>query len=269
MAKAKTTRVQAKKLKDKWKAKEWYKIYAPEMFNRVLISETLADDVEKLKSRVSEVTMQEITGDFSKMHVKLRFKVDMVRGTDAHTRFIGQSLTSDYIRRLTKRKHSKMDGVYDIWTKDGFQLRVKPMAITEKRIQASKQKVIRAKIGEVIGTKAREFTLAEMVGDIVTGTMNSALISACKPIYPLNKVEIRKTEVLATPEMTPDLVAEFEKKLAEFETKRAEEEAQKKADEKAAEDARAQAAADAAKPADAAPAAAPAADAPKAPEKKE
>ncbi|MCK4444237.1 MAG: 30S ribosomal protein S3ae, partial [Thermoplasmata archaeon] len=41
---AKKSRVAARKVKDKWKAKGWYNLIAPTMFNKALIGETLADD---------------------------------------------------------------------------------------------------------------------------------------------------------------------------------------------------------------------------------
>ena len=66
------------------------------------------------------------------MHVKLKFKITEIDGFDAQTVFIGQDLTSDYIRRLTRRKRTKTDHVIDIATKDGYIVRVKPMSITEK-----------------------------------------------------------------------------------------------------------------------------------------
>ena len=76
------------------------------------------------------------------MHVKLKFKVTEVNGFDAHTVFIGQDLTSDYISRLTRRKRTKTDHVIDVRTKDGYLVRVKPMSITEKSIQASQETAV-------------------------------------------------------------------------------------------------------------------------------
>ena len=37
---AKKVKVASRKIKDKWKAKEWYKVHAPRMFNEVEIGET-------------------------------------------------------------------------------------------------------------------------------------------------------------------------------------------------------------------------------------
>lgn len=203
MAQAKVSRTTARKIKDKWKAKEWYKIYAPEMFNNVQIAETLSDSPEKLMGRIAEVTLQDLTGDFSKMHVKMQFQVSDVRGYDAHTRFIGHDLTSDYIRRLTRRKHSKMDGVFDVTTKDGYLVRIKPMAITEKRIQTSQQHIIRTLMGKVVSTTAGSMTLPELINNIIQGEMSKNIFKECKPIYPIKRIEIRKSEVMSVPANLP------------------------------------------------------------------
>jgi len=138
-----STKAASRKVKDRWKAKEWYKIYAPRMFNQAQLGETPSADATNLIGRTTEATVHDINGDFSKMHVKLKFKVQDINGFDAHTVFIGQDLTSDYIRRLTRRKRTKTDHVIDVRTKDGYLIRVKPMSITEKRIQSSQETALR------------------------------------------------------------------------------------------------------------------------------
>ena len=118
MAPAKKAKGSSRKVKDKWKAKEWYSLHAPRMFNETEIGETPSGDPESLYGRTAEVTVQELTGDYSKMHIKLKFKVTDVDGSVAKTSFVGHSLTSEYIRRLTRRKKTKTDHVVDITTKD-------------------------------------------------------------------------------------------------------------------------------------------------------
>jgi len=200
MAKKKqSNRTLARKLKDKWKAKEWYKVNAPAMFNNIQIAETLSDDPAKLMGRVAEVTVQDITGDFSKMHIKLRFKVGDVTGYTAHTYFIGHTLTSDYIRRMTRRKHSKTDGTFDVRTKDNYLVRLKPMAVTERRIQGSQQQAIRKRMSEVIARETEKRTLGDLVKVIISGELPKLVSRECKTIYPLKRVEIRKTEILHMP----------------------------------------------------------------------
>src|SRR5207245_4978267 len=106
---------------------------ATEMFNRQVLGDTPTDTPDKLVGRVTEVTVQALTGDFSKMHIKLQFRVNQVQGQDALTQFVGHDMTSDYIRRLTRRKRTRTDLTVDVVTKDGWNVRVKPMAITDRR----------------------------------------------------------------------------------------------------------------------------------------
>jgi small subunit ribosomal protein S3Ae len=186
----------ARKVKDRWKAKEWYKIQAPMMFNQAVLGETPSSDATSLIGRTTEVTVNDLTGDFSKMHVKLKFRVNDVRGLEAHTIFIGQDLTSDYIRRLTRRKKTKTDHVIDVVTKDGYKVRVKPMSITDKRIQASQETAVRTLMTNELQKAALEMTISDLVKHIISGDLAKMLSNVAKVIVPIKRVEIRKTEVL-------------------------------------------------------------------------
>ncbi len=74
MAKARSRTV-ARKMKDKWKAKTWYNVLAPPSFDNVTIADTLADKPANLINRVTEVSLQDLTNDFRKSHIKLFFKI--------------------------------------------------------------------------------------------------------------------------------------------------------------------------------------------------
>jgi len=186
----------ARKVKDRWKAKEWYKIQAPMMFNQAALGETPSSDATSLIGRTTEVTVHDLTGDFSKMHVKLKFRVNDVRGLEAHTVFIGQDLTSDYIRRLTRRKKTKTDHVIDVVTKDGYKVRIKPMSITDKRIQASQETAVRTLMTNELQKVVLEMTISDLVKHIISGDLAKLLSNVAKVIVPIKRVEIRKTEVL-------------------------------------------------------------------------
>ncbi|HYS99424.1 MAG TPA: 30S ribosomal protein S3ae [Thermoplasmata archaeon] len=199
----KKSRAAARKIKDKWKAKAWYNLLAPEMFNKQLLGETPTDDPGKLVGRVTEVTVQDLTGDFSKMHIKLQFKVDQVQGQDALTQFIGHDMTSDYIRRLTRRKRTRTDLTVDVVTKDAWNVRVKPMAITDRRIQSAKQRVIRAIMAKVVRDVAAKQSIGEFVKGVISGDLAKTIALGCKPIHPVSRVEVRKSEVWAMGEIPP------------------------------------------------------------------
>lgn len=182
------------------------------MFSGALIGEALADEPDRLIGRIPEVTMQELTGDFSQMHVKLRFKISEIKGSDAHTVFVGHDLTSDYVRRQTRRKHSKMDIVSTVVTRDGWEVVVKLLAISDLRIKSSQQTAIRTHLASAAQEVAGGNTLIELTKSVVSGDLSKELSRRIKGIYPVKRIEVRRTEVAGRrfelPEELADKAAE-------------------------------------------------------------
>lgn len=209
---AQKTKAKGRATKDKWKSKNWYNIMAPEMFSRQKVAETLTDEPDKLIGRVAEVTVQDINGDFSKMHIKLKFKINDVRGTEAHTYYIGHDMSSDYVRRMTRRRKSKIDMVVDVKTRDEHVIRLKPLAISGNRVRSSQQSEIRHIMTNVLTEFCTSHPLDEIVKAIISGQLAKTAATACKPIHPLQRVEIQKSELLKAgfiPEV-PDQVEDGE-----------------------------------------------------------
>jgi small subunit ribosomal protein S3Ae len=236
MAKARSRTV-ARKMKDKWKAKTWYNVLAPPSFDNVTIADTLADKPANLINRVTEVSLQDLTNDFRKSHIKLYFKIHSVEETNAHTQFVGHTLTSDYLRRMIRRKRSKIDGVYDATTRDGAIIRVKPFATTDKRIQNSQRKIVRETMKKTILDRAKVSTLSEFVKCIIDGKIGSDIYKNCKKLYPVKRVEVYKTQVLSPPtieieEEKPAIVEQPEAKETEEKGKDAPKKEEKKSEEK-------------------------------------
>jgi len=182
-----------------WKAKQWYNLVAPEMFGKASIGETVADVPEKLMGRVIEVTLGELTNDLSKQNIKLVLKVDSVGGDSAYTKFTGHQLTQDYLRSLVKRQTSSIETNVSVRTKDDYTIRVKPSCFTIKRARANQIKEIRSIMNSVIAARAKELDMAQFVQEVVTGKLSANIYHDVKPIYPLRRVEIRKTEIEAEP----------------------------------------------------------------------
>jgi len=214
---AKQQRSTTRKAKEKWKTKAWFKVLAPDMFGGQEIAETPADEPTKMIGRIVPVSLHELTGDFSKSHIKLTFTITNLRGNEAITVYQGHTLTSDYVRRMTRRKHSKMDGVFDVQTRDGYVVRIKTMSITEKRIQSAQEKLLRKLTGDTIKNLGGSSTLAELVKAVISGDLAKAIFKACKPIYPIKRVDISKSRILRRVEGAQDipLIEEEKKKEGE------------------------------------------------------
>ncbi len=194
----------AKRVRDKWRAKTWYEIHAPEMFNRAVLGETPAEEAAGLQDRVIEVTVQDLIGDFSKMHIKVQFGVERIVGSEISTEYLGHTMTSDYIRRLTRRKRSRIDGTFDVKTKDGSIVRVKPMAITDRRIQSSKQTAIRKVMHRVVYERAKNLKLADFVKAMILGDLAREIATSCKAIQPIFRAEVRRSELVRPSRVAPE-----------------------------------------------------------------
>lgn len=197
---AKKERV-AKRVKDKWKAKGWYTIHAPAMFNRAVLGESPAESDSHLMGRLAEVTVQDLTGDFSKAHIKVQFQVVGIKDSNASTSYVGHDMSADYVRRLTRRKRSRIDGTFDVKTRDGAIVRVKPMAITDRRIQGSKQTAIRKIMHQVLYKKASSMLTPDFVKTMIIGDLAKDIADACKAIQPIFRVELRRSELLKMSEV--------------------------------------------------------------------
>jgi small subunit ribosomal protein S3Ae len=188
----------AKKV-DAFRAKNWYQVLAPAEFNRANIGETLADEPEKMRGRIMESTLGDITGDWAKQNTKMLFRIEEIGGNSAYTSFIGHEMTRDYMRSLVKRRTTKIDANLVVTTKDGYKLRLKPLVFTVKRARTSQIESIRKIMVDVVVNRAKELTFNELVSDVVNGKVSAEIYKATKNIYPLRRAEVAKSEVVLRP----------------------------------------------------------------------
>jgi small subunit ribosomal protein S3Ae len=189
----------ARTVKDKWRSKHSYKVRAPGLFQHADLGETVATEPEQLLGRTLEMTLPEISGtqDAGKAHVKLRFKIERLGGDGvAETRFIGHNLTSDYVRRLARRKRSKVDTSLHVTTKDGVDIILKPVAVGEQRLQTRLRAELRHKMIATLKEEAASHTAAEFVREMLQGELAKVLAHSVRTLYPLKKIEIRSSEIL-------------------------------------------------------------------------
>ena len=192
MAKAKARR----RVRDTWKEKSWYTIKTPVNFEDKEIGETPARDPDLLIGRGVEVTMRELTGDFSKQYIKLRFEIDNVAGEVANTKFTGHKTTTDYVRSMIRRGTSRIDASAVVTTKDDRKIKLQVLAVTIRRAKSSQQRYMRSVIEDLLREAASEKSFDELVKVCVNGKLASEIYHKAKKIYPLKRVELIKSKVI-------------------------------------------------------------------------
>ncbi len=179
----------------KTKTKEWYSIIAPKMFDEREIGKTMLSDPDNLVGRKINLSVLELTNDFSKYYMKISFQVEKVDEKKAYTTFAGTEVMRDYISRLVLRRVRRIDNVENISTKDGKKLVVKSVAIVPRRIKSSIQKVIREEIKKMVKEEVGNETLEEFVNDTISDQLKNKILKHVRRIYPVRTFEIRKVEV--------------------------------------------------------------------------
>ena len=195
----KTLPKKAKHVRDKWRGKSWYMIVAPPFFGNIELGSVPAEEEKKLIGRVVEATLYDITGDFSHMNMKLFFQVEEMDGKTAKTQFKGHEYSRDYLRSLVRRRTTKVDGLFNLTTKDGYKLRIAVSALTLSRIKTSQEKIIRHLMDRIVKEKAAALTLDQFVQEMVLGKIASDIYNQAKKMAPLRHVGIRKSKLVFTP----------------------------------------------------------------------
>lgn len=188
---------------DGWKSKEWFNIEAPVYLNRANVGTTMAGDPSLLLGRNVETTVGELINDMTKNNTKVILRINNVVGETATTDLVGHELTTDYIRSIVKRQTSRIDANIEVRTKDGYVIRVKPTCFTIKRARSSQIKAIREVMIDIVNKRAMETDFENFMQEAILGRLSAAIYRQAKFIYPLRRVEIRKTYVEAMPKAAP------------------------------------------------------------------
>ena len=205
MAKGAAARAAARRQRDKWKSKRWYTIRAPRHpWAFKVIGETIAEDESMLIGRNYEILQNELDGDYSKMHVKVQFRISGVVGGDALTEYIGHEMLKDHIRRQVRRDRGKIDDTVDIVTEDGFYVRIKPLLISRNRIKGSQKQEMRTLAREVILKTGATTTWIDLQKSSLDGTLEAKIREEVSKIQPVRGVMIRRTQLIQTGVVTQD-----------------------------------------------------------------
>ena len=135
--------------------------------------------------------------------MKMFFQINKIEGKTARTIFKGHEYSRDYLRSLVRRRTTKVDGLFNMTTKDGYKMRVAVSALTLSRIKTSQEKIIRNMMDKTVKEKSAALTLDQFVQEMVLGKIASDVYNEAKKVAPLRHVGIRKSKLVAQPAQVP------------------------------------------------------------------
>ncbi|EKX73233.1 40S ribosomal protein S3a, putative [Theileria equi strain WA] len=204
-----------KKVIDPFSRKEWYNLKAPVMFNvrnfgQTLVTKTIGTKLatDGLKGRIFEVSLADLNADEDQAYRKIKLCCEDVQGRNCLTDFHGSSVTRDKLCSLIRKNYSLIEAFADVRTLDGYHLRMFCIGYTKRRpgqlkstcyVRTSKIRLIHKKMVSVMTNEASSSTLRELVKKIIPESIGKEIEKACKSIFPLQNVLIRKIKVLKKP----------------------------------------------------------------------
>jgi len=188
-----------KRVRDKWRGKDWYTIVSPSYFGGVELGSVPADEPQKVVGRVIDSTLYDITNDFAHQYLKIYFQVTGMDGKTGHTIFKGHEYSRDYLRSIVRRRTTRVDMLLNITSTDGYRLRVAVCAFTLTRIRTSQERVIRSIMKKLVEERAKTLTFDQFVQEVVLGKIASDIYNEAKKVAPLRHVGIRKSKLMFKP----------------------------------------------------------------------
>jgi small subunit ribosomal protein S3Ae len=188
------------RVRDKWRLKTWYTVCTPPYFGGFEITSVPASDGSKVVGRVVETTLYDITKqDISQINTKIFFQITGTQGTKTETIFKGHEYSREFLRSLVRRGSSRIDGIFNVQTKDGYILRVYAVTFSRKRLNPSQETAVRKIMQQIIEEKAKNLLFDQIVQELVLGKVASDIYNQATKIAPLRHVGIRKSRLVSTP----------------------------------------------------------------------
>src|SRR5213594_2018711 len=188
-----------KKIRDKWRAKEWYSVFTPSYFGEQNVAVIPSEDPKKLIGRVVETTLYDITNDFSHQSTKLYFLVVSITGEKCETILKNHEYSTDYLRSLVRRGSTRIDGIFTARTLDNYLTRVYIVSFSHGRIQGSQEHAVRQVMGKIVAEKTAKLTYSQLCHEMVLGKMGSDVYNEAKKVCPLRHIGVRKSKLLSMP----------------------------------------------------------------------
>ncbi len=188
-----------RKVRDKWRLKEWYDIYSPPYFGENIVASIPCEVPSAIIGRVVETTLYDITNDFAHQSIKLYFLVVNAQEHRASTILKSHEYASDYLRSLVRRGSTRMDGIFTATTRDQYSSRLSIVAFTRDRIKASQEHGVRQVMRQIVEDKAANLNYDQLSQEFVLGKLGSDIYNLAKKIAPLRHVGVRKSRLVSIP----------------------------------------------------------------------
>lgn len=180
-----------KQVKIKVKKKIWFKVLAPSIFGMKEIDESYLSSAEDAIGRVMKVNMRNLTGSMRDQNVYITLKISGTKGSALQTKAVGYELVPIYVKRVVRKRSSRIDEVLKFKTKDQKELKLKALILTLNRNNRSVGASIRKSLQKMLNEEISKGNFESFLSNLVNLKVQHSLKKKLNKIYPVKDVLIR------------------------------------------------------------------------------
>jgi ribosomal protein S3AE len=193
MAKAKRKDKESAKIKKK----KWYSIVAPPLFSSMVLGEMPGYDAQTGLGKSLIVNLMTVTGDVKNQSVNLKFTVTSIQDDKLMADPMGYILSPSFIKRVVRRRHSRLDEAYTLATTDGKTVTIKPLMITRTIANRSVMSALRRECQKSVTAAVTGATYDDLLSDIITTKFQKETRKGLSKIFPLKSFEVKKCLIVS------------------------------------------------------------------------
>ncbi|MDP3698260.1 MAG: hypothetical protein Q8R47_01600 [Nanoarchaeota archaeon] len=171
--------------------KIWYRIVSPKLFGQMELGETYLTSPEGAIGRNLKINLKDLTGNMKDQNAYVKFTIDELEGTTLKASISGYELTATSVKRMVRKSTDRLDDYLVFKTKDGKNVVIKTLLVTQSKAQRSVQKQLRQKMKAFLAEEVKNNTFETVVGNLVTRKTQMTLKKLLYKIYPINEAAVR------------------------------------------------------------------------------
>lgn len=174
---------------DKWKKKKWYTIKAPKVMDGRDIGHTPAEKPETLMNRTILINSRDLGSAVKRQTVVLTLQVTDVQGLNAMTELTGFEVPAPLVKKLVRRRKSKVEVIQNVTLVDGKKGRLKTLVLYNFEMPRSVETKTRQIVTQETAGIVQNKHLDELLVELLFGNAPNVIGDALKNLGPVKKVE--------------------------------------------------------------------------------
>jgi ribosomal protein S3AE len=181
----------SKKVDVTLKKKKWFPILSPLILGEKEVGETFLEELETAVGRTIDVNLMQVTGDMKSQNISVKFEVTEAKDQKIFTRITEFTYLPSSVKRLIRRKMTRLDDSVVAVTKDGKMVRIKPMASTRSKVSSSVERALRAVLRQEVIDAVTRTPYDELFVGVIKNRIQNEIKAKLSKVYPIKIMIIR------------------------------------------------------------------------------